>query len=188
MWTTNNTFALQPAVMDSSFCCTHRTSRRRSHITEHPSPTGLKRTSQWHLSYQKHPIQFEVYDVQYASVSLNQRTIWNFTGKNSFPKERPIQLSVSSCILALIHAKIVKWSAVNCSKTYLWVIYSYVEFFPLESLIYAANCNCVLYYMPRNNDDITICGRSDDGCIYKVTQQLQLKENKSFICECLPAW
>lgn len=56
-----------------------------------------------------------------------------------------------------------------------------------ESRIYRQNCNCVLYYLPKESDDITICGRSDDGCVDEVTKQLQLKQNNSFVCECPPA-
>lgn len=40
--------------------------------------------------------------------------------------------------------------------------------------------------MPRFHDDITICGRSDDGCVNEVTRALESKTNKSFVCECLP--
>lgn len=55
-----------------------------------------------------------------------------------------------------------------------------------ESKIMASFCNCVLYYMPRPKDEITICGRSDEHCVNEVTRQLQLKTNQSFYCECLP--
>lgn len=40
--------------------------------------------------------------------------------------------------------------------------------------------------MPRFHDDITICGRSDSGCVNQVYRELQQKTNSSFLCECLP--
>lgn len=55
-----------------------------------------------------------------------------------------------------------------------------------EAKIFLNNCNCVLYYMPRFHDDITICGRSDNHCVNTVVRELQSKTNSSFVCECLP--
>lgn len=55
-----------------------------------------------------------------------------------------------------------------------------------EAKIFLSNCNCILYYMPRFHEDITICGRSDSGCVSQVNRELRLKTNSSFICECLP--
>lgn len=55
-----------------------------------------------------------------------------------------------------------------------------------DAKIYLSFCNCILYYMPRFDDEITICGRSDDACVEEVTAQVQLQKNRSFICECLP--
>lgn len=52
--------------------------------------------------------------------------------------------------------------------------------------MYLKYCNCVLYYMPRFNDDIVICGRSQNNCVNDVTRLIQLRNNASFICECLP--
>lgn len=40
--------------------------------------------------------------------------------------------------------------------------------------------------MPRFEDDITICGRSDDACVADVTSQIRMEKNDSFVCECLP--
>lgn len=55
-----------------------------------------------------------------------------------------------------------------------------------EAKIFLSNCNCVLYYMPRLHDDITICGRSNDACVNDVNRELRSKTNSSFVCECLP--
>lgn len=55
-----------------------------------------------------------------------------------------------------------------------------------EARIFLSNCNCVLYYMPRFHEDITICGRSDNVCVNEVNNQLRSKTNSSFVCECLP--
>lgn len=56
-----------------------------------------------------------------------------------------------------------------------------------ESRIYNAACNCVLYYMPRISEDITICSRSDWGCVTEVRRMIELKYNNSYSCSCLPA-
>lgn len=40
--------------------------------------------------------------------------------------------------------------------------------------------------MPRLENDITICGRSDDACVEKVAAELQNQKNDSFVCNCLP--
>lgn len=50
--------------------------------------------------------------------------------------------------------------------------------------IYYANCNCILYYMPRIVKNITICGRADRDCVFRVKEELQLQRNDSFICNC----
>ncbi|XP_031627357.1 pickpocket protein 28-like [Contarinia nasturtii] len=53
--------------------------------------------------------------------------------------------------------------------------------------IYLRQCNCILYYMPRFKDDITICGRSDEACIEKTTLQIQEHNNTELLCDCLPS-
>lgn len=55
-----------------------------------------------------------------------------------------------------------------------------------ESKIFVNNCNCILYYMPRFDEQTIICGRSDNDCVNRVTELLKLKTNASFQCECLP--
>lgn len=40
--------------------------------------------------------------------------------------------------------------------------------------------------MPRLFDDINICGRANARCIADVSREIQIKTNKSFICDCLP--
>lgn len=52
--------------------------------------------------------------------------------------------------------------------------------------VYLSYCQCILYYMPRFESNITICGRSDDDCVKKVALGLQNQKNNSFVCDCLP--
>lgn len=52
--------------------------------------------------------------------------------------------------------------------------------------IYLTYCGCILYFQPRFEDDITICGRKDEACIEEVTEQIQMQKNASFVCNCLP--
>lgn len=52
--------------------------------------------------------------------------------------------------------------------------------------IYLSFCKCILYFLPRLDDDITIRGRSDDVCVQNVTDQIQAQKNSSYVCDCLP--
>lgn len=52
--------------------------------------------------------------------------------------------------------------------------------------IYLNFCKCILYFLPRFHDDITICGRSDDMCIRRVTNQIEAQTNSTYACDCLP--
>lgn len=45
-----------------------------------------------------------------------------------------------------------------------------------------------MYYMPRFDPNITICGYADGVCVRKIERELQLKRNDSFTCkECYSA-
>lgn len=52
--------------------------------------------------------------------------------------------------------------------------------------IYLEHCECIQYYLPRFSDNITICGRKNADCVDKVTEQMQMHRNESFVCNCLP--
>lgn len=56
-----------------------------------------------------------------------------------------------------------------------------------QSRIMAENCGCAVYYMPRIRADINICGRKDIKCVTMVKAAVELGQNKSFECNCLPA-
>lgn len=47
-------------------------------------------------------------------------------------------------------------------------------------------CKCILYFLPRFDEDITICGRADDICVTHVTDQIEAQTNRSYVCDCLP--
>lgn len=52
---------------------------------------------------------------------------------------------------------------------------------------YLKQCNCILYFLPRFDDDITICGRSDEKCTKNLTDQIQSRPNNNpYQCKCLP--
>lgn len=55
-----------------------------------------------------------------------------------------------------------------------------------ESKIYLDNCNCTLYYLPRIYEDVTICGRSDSGCVDNLRKQISTIKNHRYDCDCLP--
>lgn len=52
--------------------------------------------------------------------------------------------------------------------------------------IYLEACKCILYFLPRFDDDITICGRSDEKCTKNVTNEIQSRTNNAYLCNCLP--
>lgn len=52
-----------------------------------------------------------------------------------------------------------------------------------EAKIFLSYCKCILYFMPRFEDEITICGRIDEACVRHITSQIQLRKNASFICD-----
>lgn len=56
-----------------------------------------------------------------------------------------------------------------------------------ESRIYDNNCGCIMYYLPRIRDDVSICGGSDQLCVKNVMQLIESKTNSSFTCNCLPS-
>lgn len=43
-----------------------------------------------------------------------------------------------------------------------------------------------MYYMPRLSQDVNICGRSENECVARVRQQIEMQINNSFVCNCLP--
>lgn len=55
-----------------------------------------------------------------------------------------------------------------------------------ESKILMQHCGCVLYYMPRLNEDTTICNRENSVCYEEIKLAVELGTNSSFRCECLP--
>lgn len=56
-----------------------------------------------------------------------------------------------------------------------------------EARIYDQNCRCILYYLPRIREDITICGGTDQMCVQNVMRLIESKTNGSFLCNCLPS-
>lgn len=55
-----------------------------------------------------------------------------------------------------------------------------------ESYLIAQYCGCVLYYMPKIYDDIKICSRQDASCYEKIRIAIELQDNTSLSCTCLP--
>lgn len=57
-----------------------------------------------------------------------------------------------------------------------------------ESRLYMQNCKCIMYYMPKINDDANICGRSDQQCLDMMKEKMKLKLNESIECDdCYPS-
>ncbi|XP_031639663.1 pickpocket protein 28-like [Contarinia nasturtii] len=51
-----------------------------------------------------------------------------------------------------------------------------------ETKLLLKHCKCVMYYQPRANPNISICGSADMGCIKNVDQAIEARENTSFDC------
>lgn len=57
-----------------------------------------------------------------------------------------------------------------------------------EALLMAKHCECVMYYMPKVNEDIKICSRRDVSCFERVKNAIELANNRNYSCSyCLPA-
>lgn len=56
-----------------------------------------------------------------------------------------------------------------------------------EALLMAQHCDCVMYYMPKLNEDIKICSRSNSQCYEHVRTEIKLQNNQNYSCSyCLP--
>lgn len=45
-------------------------------------------------------------------------------------------------------------------------------------------CSCILYFMPRPDENVTICGRSEDKCVSRVRDEIHVGTNDTFKCNC----
>lgn len=55
-----------------------------------------------------------------------------------------------------------------------------------ESRILIEVCGCVLYYMPRVDENTTICNRDDWTCYERIQLAIETASNDTFRCNCLP--
>lgn len=55
-----------------------------------------------------------------------------------------------------------------------------------ESRILIEMCGCVLYYMPRIDENTNICSRDDYTCYNQIKLAIELAVNETFKCNCLP--
>lgn len=55
-----------------------------------------------------------------------------------------------------------------------------------ESRILIEVCGCVLYYMPRVDENTTICNRDDWTCYERIQLAIETATNDTFQCNCLP--
>lgn len=55
-----------------------------------------------------------------------------------------------------------------------------------ESRLVSSVCGCVLYYMPRVDENTTICSRDDIECSKELKRTIQMGLNQTFRCDCLP--
>lgn len=47
-------------------------------------------------------------------------------------------------------------------------------------------CGCVLYYMPRFNENTKICSQNDAHCYAKIKLAVESSYNDTFSCQCMP--
>ncbi|XP_058817822.1 pickpocket protein 28 [Topomyia yanbarensis] len=55
-----------------------------------------------------------------------------------------------------------------------------------EARLIQENCGCVLYYMPKLQEDTKICGKADAGCYEEIRSSIAFTANTSLMCSCLP--
>lgn len=48
-------------------------------------------------------------------------------------------------------------------------------------------CGCVIYYMPRLSQNISVCSRASSSCYNSIRISLDRGENVNYSCPCLPA-
>ncbi|TMW44538.1 hypothetical protein DOY81_010383, partial [Sarcophaga bullata] len=95
--------------------------------------------------------------------------------QDAVPSIRSIRKSVRRCLFSdegdLVYYR--TYSRKNCELE-------------CEAKILMQKCSCVLYYLPRFNPDIAICGPNDNFCTNKVQSEIE-SSNKSVSCDsCLP--
>lgn len=47
-------------------------------------------------------------------------------------------------------------------------------------------CGCVLYYMPRINENTRICSQNDASCYESAKVTIEVGANHTYHCHCLP--
>ncbi|EAT48395.1 AAEL000582-PA [Aedes aegypti] len=55
-----------------------------------------------------------------------------------------------------------------------------------EARLIQDNCGCVLYYMPKLEEDNKICSKADAGCYEKIRSSIAQTANNTLSCSCLP--
>lgn len=56
-----------------------------------------------------------------------------------------------------------------------------------KSKMFVRYCGCILYYLPKLNDNTSICTGGDNECIKYVSLEIEIQLDKDFVCNCLPA-
>lgn len=51
-----------------------------------------------------------------------------------------------------------------------------------EALLMAQHCDCVMYYMPKVNEDVKICSRKDVTCYDRVRVAIELQNDMNYSC------
>lgn len=55
-----------------------------------------------------------------------------------------------------------------------------------ESRLVSQECGCVLYYMPRVDENTTICSQDQIDCAAKLKQTIQMGMDATARCDCMP--
>lgn len=55
-----------------------------------------------------------------------------------------------------------------------------------ESRYLIEQCGCVLYYMPRVDENTNICNQDDWQCFEAIKLAVEMSSNDTFQCDCLP--
>lgn len=55
-----------------------------------------------------------------------------------------------------------------------------------QSTLIQEACGCVLYYMPKISNETSICNRDDYECYKDMIRAIELTQNDTYSCKCLP--
>lgn len=95
--------------------------------------------------------------------------------QNAAPSVKAIKESIRGCLFS-DEGDLVRYSTYSRTNCEL----------ECEARSLLEKCNCILYYLPRGDRSIRICGPSDHLCTSEVKSDIQAAQNNNSCDNCLP--